>query len=71
MSIKKNAYTDNDLKFLEALSPQIAVAMQNAILYQQAQSEIAERKKVLLAFQISEHKYRQLFRINPESCSYC
>ena len=43
MSYRLDAYTDSDLRILESLASQIAVATNNALLYQQAQNEIAER----------------------------
>lgn len=43
-SLELDAFTQDDLNFLEALGPQIAVAMANARLYQQAQEEITERQ---------------------------
>jgi PAS domain S-box-containing protein len=39
------AFSEDDLTFLETLAPQIAAAMTNARLYQQAQSELEERKQ--------------------------
>ena len=44
LSLDLDAFTQDDLNFLEALSPQIAAAMANARLYQQAQEEIQERQ---------------------------
>ncbi len=43
-SLELDAFTQDDLNFLETLGPQIAVAMVNAHLYQQAQEEVAERQ---------------------------
>ena len=40
MSYKPNAYREYDLRILEALSSQVAIASNNAYLYEQAQSEI-------------------------------
>ncbi len=42
-SKKAGAYTEDDLRILEAMALQVAVARANASLYQQAQHEIAER----------------------------
>lgn len=41
----KNAYTEEDLKIAEALVSQIAVATNNALLYQQTLEEIETRKQ--------------------------
>ena len=43
MSYKLNAYSESDLRILEALSSHIAVASNNANLYEQAQAEIIRR----------------------------
>lgn len=43
-SLDLAAFSQDDLNFLEALSPQMAAAMANARLYQQAQEEIKERQ---------------------------
>lgn len=44
-SLKKNAYTENDVKLAEALAAQAAVSSSNAYLYQQAKEEIKIRKE--------------------------
>ncbi|HEC21311.1 MAG TPA: GAF domain-containing protein, partial [Chloroflexi bacterium] len=44
-SYRPDSYTEDDLKFLEALSSQVAAASMNATLYQQAQREITERER--------------------------
>jgi PAS domain S-box-containing protein len=44
-SYRLDAYSADNLRFIEALSPQIAAAMSNAVLYQQAQTEILERQR--------------------------
>ncbi|MBN8633704.1 MAG: GAF domain-containing protein [Anaerolineae bacterium] len=41
-SYKLNAYTEDDLRFLEALAPQIAIVLQNASLHQRLQRYAAE-----------------------------
>lgn len=43
-SSKMNAYTKEQLSFIEALMQPIGLAINNAILYQNAQNEIKERK---------------------------
>ena len=53
LSFEKDAYTISHLKFLEALSPQIAAATVNARLYDQAMKEIEERKKAEEALQLT------------------
>lgn len=44
-SDKFNAFEDSDVKTVETLSAQIAVAFENARLFEKAQKEIRERKK--------------------------
>ena len=59
------AYGENDQRVLETVAAQIGVAIQNARLYQQAQQEIAERKRAEAALIESEHRYRSLFEGVP------
>ena len=51
MSYQLNAYSQNDLRIVEALSSQIGVALNNASLYQQAQAEIEMRTQAEKALQ--------------------
>lgn len=53
-SYKLNDFTRDDLKILEALAPQIAAAMANANLYQQARREISERNRI--EAELREHR---------------
>lgn len=55
MSCRQNAYTSDHLRLLEALMIQVAAASRNAVLYQQAQSEIRERTR-------AEEKLRHVVR---------
>lgn len=48
-SAQPQAYNSSNVRFLEALGPQIAAAMINASLYNQAQVEIAERTRAEVA----------------------
>ena len=43
---KKHHYTTEDIRLAESLATQAAVAIENARLYEQAQQEIAERKRL-------------------------
>jgi putative nucleotidyltransferase with HDIG domain len=45
LSSKLNDYSEENLKVISMLASQIAVASNNALLYQRAQTEIAERKR--------------------------
>ncbi|MCB9102275.1 MAG: GAF domain-containing protein [Anaerolineales bacterium] len=55
-----NAFTDNDIIAMEALANQVAVAVRNARLYQQARQEITERKQVEQNLRESEERFRQV-----------
>jgi PAS domain S-box-containing protein len=46
MSFQKNAFSESDLRIMQALAAQIAVASNNALLYEQAQEELTERTKL-------------------------
>jgi signal transduction histidine kinase len=54
-----DAYSEDDLRMLEALAQQLAAAGANALLYQQAQDEIAERKRVERERELMESQLRQ------------
>jgi PAS domain S-box-containing protein len=64
-SHQRQAYGKNDLRLLEALAPNIAAAASNAILYRQAQHEIAERRRAQVALRESEELYRTLVKTSP------
>lgn len=53
-------YGEHDLELLTAIAGSTAIAVQNAMLYEQAQREIAERKRVEEALRESERQYRTL-----------
>jgi signal transduction histidine kinase len=44
--VKKHPYTPDDIRLAESLTTQVAITIENARLYEQAQQEIAERKRV-------------------------
>ena len=60
-----NAFDETDMAAMETLSSQIATAIENARLYENAQQEIAERKKVEEALRQSEERMRSLFERIP------
>jgi PAS domain S-box-containing protein len=53
-------YPQNDITLLNTLAGQVAVAIENSQLYEQARQEIAERKRAEEALRESEAKYRSL-----------
>ncbi|PKO00206.1 MAG: hypothetical protein CVU42_05555 [Chloroflexi bacterium HGW-Chloroflexi-4] len=60
-----NAYSENDLHLAELLVSQIAVAANNARLYQQSIQDIAERNLALESIKSTEERYRKLFENSP------
>jgi len=68
LSFQLNAYIETDLQFLESIAGQVAVAFQNAQLYQLAQDEIAERERAQEALAASERRFRELFQDIPACC---
>ncbi len=60
ISYRQNAYTENQLKLLEALALHIASAEKNALLYAQVQSELIERRRTEEALQIAHAQNQQL-----------
>jgi len=57
-SYSLDAYSEDDLRFLEALAIQTAAVIHNASLYQRAQIEIDERRKAEQALRLSESQIR-------------
>jgi len=43
---RKDAYTEDHMRLLEGLASHVAIALNNAFLYQRSQDEIAERKRI-------------------------
>jgi PAS domain S-box-containing protein len=60
-NLTTDAFTPERIKVLELLAGQAAIALENAVLYQQAQQEIAERKLAEAALRESEQRFRTIF----------
>lgn len=54
-----NAFSEDDLWFLESLASYVAIASKNAALYRHVQEELAERRR-------AEEKFRIIFDESPE-----
>ncbi|RMF01839.1 MAG: GAF domain-containing protein [Chloroflexi bacterium] len=59
-SAEQAAFSREDVIFLQTMADQLANAIQNARLFEQAQQELAERKRIEKELRASETKYRQL-----------
>jgi diguanylate cyclase (GGDEF)-like protein/PAS domain S-box-containing protein len=64
-SPKRDAFSHNDVTAMETLTDQIAVAIENARLYQAVQQELAERKKAEEALDRHQAFLRQVIDMNP------
>ncbi len=63
-SDKLEAFDEIDVNTIETLSTQIATAIKNARLYEQAQREITERKK-------AEEELEDIFNLSPDMIAVC
>ena len=61
------AFSADDEWLLTTLAAQAAIAVKNARLFEQAQQEIAERKRTEEALRESEERYRAIFEQAPDS----
>jgi two-component system cell cycle sensor histidine kinase/response regulator CckA len=59
-SRQTGSYNPDDLDIAQAMADQLAIAIDNARLFEQAKQEITERKRVEEALRESEEKYRTL-----------
>jgi PAS domain S-box-containing protein len=56
-----DGFTEEDALMIQSLADEIALALENAYLYRQAQQEINDRKGVEMALRESENRYRAAF----------
>ena len=74
MSLRENAYTQDQLNLLDSLTIHIASAEQNALLFNRLQTELTTRKQIDASLYASEARYRALVEnlgegvglVNPE-----
>ncbi|MGE5656753.1 MAG: PAS domain S-box protein [Actinomycetota bacterium] len=60
-------WQSSEIESLRQLCAQLAIAIQQSTLFEQAQVEIAERKAVEIALRQSEEKFSKAFRCTPNS----
>ncbi len=66
-SYRENAYTENQLRLLEALALHLSSAEQNALLYAQVQNELKERKQTEDALRESNETAQAILNAATES----
>lgn len=62
---RPHTFTEDELRVLEFLADQAAIAIHNAHLYEKAQTELSERKRAEIALQESEERFKSLFKRIP------
>ncbi|MBK7456761.1 MAG: PAS domain S-box protein [Anaerolineales bacterium] len=62
-------YTREQIRTIELLATQVAIAIQNSQLYEQAQNELIERRQAEESLKQSEAKFRNLFEVNKDGIS--
>lgn len=61
----QNKFTHEQLTLLEKFAALTSVAIDNARLYQEAQTEILERKIIETELRASDERFRQVFQVSP------
>lgn len=59
-SPQANAFDENDVMVIETLADEIAIAIENARLYEELQKELLERRRAEQALRNSEARYREV-----------
>jgi PAS domain S-box-containing protein len=65
-----DAFDKNDVLVIETLADQIAVAIENARLYEAIKQELAERRRAEESLHESEKRYRTLVETSPDAIMY-
>jgi PAS domain S-box-containing protein len=65
-SRQRREFTEEEIALGQALAKQVAVALDNARLYEQAQQEIAERRRTEEILRVSEERYRAVVEQTSE-----
>ncbi len=60
-SLEINAFTELDLFTMQTIADQLAMLIENARLYEEAQREISERRRTEAALLASEQRFRMMF----------
>jgi PAS domain S-box-containing protein len=63
--VKGKQFTSDQVSLLERFASLVSLAIQNARLYEEAQSELQERRLIQSALRDSEEKFRKVFESSP------
>ncbi|MDZ7957800.1 MAG: response regulator [Aulosira sp. DedQUE10] len=64
--VNTRSWQASEIELLQQLATQVAIAIQQAVLYQKAQTELADRRRAESALRQSEERYRYLAELIPQ-----